>query len=388
MLVKINNFFVSKMQLYKYLKYYIPTLTLILGIIVVPFINHGPFIFLMGFSLFVITGDYLIKSDVKVYKYKYPIFLDLPTYFNLPLLLLFMILSISYITEYNNIYVVRFIEDYLYFDILNLRENVSILGKVSLVILSSLFIGIMGTVPAHELTHRKHNKFDMFIGNCLLAFSWDCAFAIEHVYGHHKNIGLLNDPATAKRGEGLYGFIMRATIKEQLDAWRIETSRLNRRKIGLITFQNRMLTGYLRSIIITGLVCLLSQFQGLIIFLLISFLSKFLLEAINYIEHYGLIRVPGQPVRPAHSWNSNHYLSSIYLCNVTRHSAHHEKSNLKYWELQPYQNAPKTPFGYLSVLYLTIFFPHIYRRIMKEKLRDWDLNFANSEELKIIENMH
>ena len=375
------------MQMKKYLKYYISTVTLVLAIFACLFIPEGPVIFLLGFSLFVIIGDYLIKADVKVHKYKYPFFLDLPTYLNLPLLLLFMVLSISYITEFENIYIVYIIENYLYLDIFNLRASVSIFGKVSLVILSSLFIGIMGTVPAHELTHRKHNRFDMFIGNWLLAFSWDCAFAIEHVYGHHKNIGLVNDPATAKRGEGLYGFIMRATIKEQVDAWRIEISRLKRKNISLFSLNNRMLTGYARSFLITGLIYLLSQFQGLVIFLMISFISKFLLESINYIEHYGLIRVPGQPVRPAHSWNSNHYLSSIYLCNVTRHSAHHEKSNLKYWELQPYQNAPKTPFGYLSVLYLTIFFPYIYRRLMEEKLRDWDLNFANSEELKIIKNM-
>ena len=376
------------MRLYKYLKYYISTVTLVLAIFVCPLISEGPVIFLLGFSLFVIIGDYLIESDAKVHKYKYKFFLDLPTYLNLPLLLLFMVLSISYITEYRNVYIVHIIENYLYLDISNLRASVSIFGKVSFVILSSLFIGIMGTVPAHELTHRKHNRFDMFIGNWLLAFSWDCAFAIEHVYGHHKNIGLLNDPATAKRGEGLYGFIIRATIKEQVDAWRIEISRLKRQNISLFSPDNRMLTGYARSLLITGLIYLLSQFLGLVIFLLISFISKFLLESINYIEHYGLIRVPGQPVRPAHSWNSNHYLSSIYLCNVTRHSAHHEKSNLKYWELQPYQNAPKTPFGYLSVLYLTIFFPYIYRRLMEKKLRDWDLNFANSEELKIIKNMH
>tara|TARA_B100001093_G_C26145852_1_gene725323 strand:+ start:41 stop:490 length:450 start_codon:yes stop_codon:yes gene_type:complete len=148
-----------------------------------------------------------------------------------------------------------------------------------------------------------------------------------------------------------------------------------------------MLTGYAKSFVITGLIYFISSFMGLTIFLTISLLSKFLLESINYIEHYGLIRVLGQPVRPAHSWNSNHYLSSIYLCNVTRHSAHHEKSNLKYWELHPYENAPKTPFGYLSVLYLTIFFPYLYRHIMKKKLIDWDLNFANSEELKIIKNI-
>ena len=375
------------MRLYKYLKYYISTVTLILGIIIFPIVSNGPVTFLLGFSLFIILGDYILKKDEKVYRYKYQIFLDLPTYLNLPLLLLFMVLSVSYITEYQNIYVAQIIENYLYLDITALRANVSTLGKVSLVILSSLFIGIMGTVPAHELTHRKHNKFDMFVGNWLLAFSWDCAFAIEHVYGHHKNIGLLNDPATAKRGEGLYGFIMRAIIKEQVDAWQIEISRLKRQKLKFISFKNRMLTGYAKSFVITGLIYFISSFMGLTIFLTISLLSKFLLESINYIEHYGLIRVPGQPVRPAHSWNSNHYLSSIYLCNVTRHSAHHEKSNLKYWELQPYENAPKTPFGYLSVLYLTIFFPYLYRRIMEKKLTDWDLNFANSEELKIIKNI-
>ena len=46
----------------------------------------------------------------------------------------------------------------------------------------------MGTVPGHELVHRKKKKFDMEMGNWLLAFSWDCAFAVEHVYGHHKNV--------------------------------------------------------------------------------------------------------------------------------------------------------------------------------------------------------
>ena len=91
----------------------------------------------------------------------------------------------------------------------------NVADSISLVALTGLFIGIMGTVPGHELVHRKKNKFDMFMGNWLLAFSWDCAFAIEHVYGHHKNVGLGHDPATAKRGENIYLFILRAIIKEQ-----------------------------------------------------------------------------------------------------------------------------------------------------------------------------
>ena len=49
---------------------------------------------------------------------------------------------------------------------------------------------------------------------------------MEHVYGHHKNVGLESDPATAKRGENIYAFIIRAIIKEQKDAWLIELDQL------------------------------------------------------------------------------------------------------------------------------------------------------------------
>ena len=121
------------------------------------------------------------------------------------------------------------------FSYLNINFNkigqlYNLFDKVSLVAISSLFIGIMGTVPGHELVHRKKNKFDMFMGNWLLSLSWDCAFALEHVYGHHKNVGLQTDPATAKRGENIYAFILKAIKNEQIGAWNIERARLKMNK--------------------------------------------------------------------------------------------------------------------------------------------------------------
>ena len=114
-------------------------------------------------------------------------------------------------------------------------------------------------------------------------------------------------------------------------------------------------------------------------------LSKSLLEAINYIEHYGLVRDKGKPIRMRHSWNSNHCLSSLYLCNVTRHSDHHRASNLKFWELNPCdESAPTLPYGYLGMLYLLLITPFIYRKIMVKKLIDWDLNYANEQERKLV----
>jgi alkane 1-monooxygenase len=270
--------------------------------------------------------------------------------------------------------------DYLRIDLNTARVSINSLDSIFLVALTSLFIGVMGTVPGHELVHRKKNRFDMFMGNWLMAISWDCAFAIEHVYGHHKNIGLSTDPATAKRGENIYRFIFQAIIKEQKDAWIIESDQLKRRKESIFSFKNRMLKGYFRSFVITLSAFIIGGFSGMLIYLLCAFTAKALLETINYCEHYGLVRASGQLVFPRHSWNSNSILSSLYLYNVTRHSSHHEKANLKYWELKAYKDAPTLPQGYLTMLFLAVFTPYYFHKIMSKKVIEWDNTFATKEE--------
>ena len=134
----------------------------------------------------------------------------------------------------------------------------------------------------------------------------------------------------------------------------------------------------------TALIYFLFGLSGMIYFLIVAFIGMVVLETINYIEHYGLVRQAGEPVEMRHSWNSNHFLSSLYLCNVTRHSDHHRVSNLKFWELNPCDDsAPTLPYGYLGMLYLVLFAPFLYQRIMAKKLTDWDLNYANAEERKL-----
>jgi len=364
----------------KYLKYYISTLTLVVAIYVCPLGTNFPTIFFIGFSMFIILGDVLLSQDDHERTYKKTFFLNLPMYINLPILLVYLLMVVFMYGEslpnaFSNFFLTSFNIDLIY-----ARESMSILDSIFLVALSGLFIGIMGTVPGHELVHRKKDKFDMFIGNWLLSMSWDCAFAIEHVYGHHKNVGLDIDPATAKRGENIYAFIIRAIVKEQKDAWLIELDQLKRRNISVLSLNNRMIFGYLRSIIITTLSFLVGGIGGMLIFLLCGFIAKSLLEVINYSEHYGLVRTPEGMVQPRHSWNSNSTMSSIYLYNVTRHSSHHEKANLKYWELKAYEGAPMMPQGYLTMLYVALFTPYFFHRMMAKKLIEWDNNYATEKE--------
>ena len=364
----------------KYLKYYISTLTLVVAIYVCTLGTNFPTIFFIGFSMFIILGDILLSHDDHERTYKNTFLLNLPMYINLPLLLLLLFIVVFILGENSSNAFSSFLLTHLNIDIVYSRESINTLDSISLVALSGLFIGIMGTVSGHELVHRKKDKFDLFMGNWLLAMSWDCAFAVEHVYGHHKNVGLDIDPATAKRGENIYAFIIRAIVKEQKDAWLIELDQLNRRDMSVLSLNNRMIFGYLRSIIITAISFLVGGIGGMLIFLLCAFVAKSLLEVINYSEHYGLVRVPGEIVQPRHSWNSNSTMSSIYLYNVTRHSSHHEKANLKYWELRSYEGAPMMPQGYLTMLYLAIFAPYFFHRMMAKKLIEWDNKYATEKE--------
>ena len=364
----------------KYLKYYISPLTIITAIYTCSIGAYYSTLFFIGFSLFIILGDMILKKDASEETYSYVFLLDLPMYINLPLLMLLVLFTVFALSSDPSDLFQSIFMNYLNIDLFNMRQSMNVADSISLVALTGLLIGIMGTVPGHELVHRKKNKFDMFMGNWLLAFSWDCAFAIEHVYGHHKNVGLGHDPATAKRGENIYLFILRAIIKEQKDAWSIELNQAKRREQSFISIRNRMIIGYFRSLFITFIAYLIGGISGTLIFLLCAFIAKSLLEVINYSEHYGLIRVSGETVSPRHSWNSNSTMSSIYLYNVTRHSSHHEKANLKYWELRSYNDAPMMPQGYLTMLYMALFLPYFFHRMMAKKLIEWDKNYATDNE--------
>jgi len=346
--------------------------------------ENYPTYFLIGFSLFIIVGDIIFPRDKEIEKFSYPSLLNLSIYINLPILFILVLLVVSIFSHNLSQWYIAALDSYFYIDFMQIKNSFNRIDIISLIIQTVLFIGIIGTVPGHELTHRKKNKFDMFIGNWLLAFSWDCTFAIEHVYGHHKNVGFPEDPATGKRGENIYLFIVKAIVKEQVGGWRIEISRLRRKGLSFISFHNRMIIGYIRSLILTIIAFVIAGISGMFVFLLLAILSKSLLEAINYIEHYGLVRDQGKPIRMRHSWNSNHCISSLYLCNVTRHSDHHRASNLKFWELKPCdESAPTLPYGYLGLLYLLLIAPFLYRKIMVKKLRDWDLNYANDKEREL-----
>tara|TARA_S200000501_G_C20870632_1_gene764061 strand:+ start:4444 stop:5514 length:1071 start_codon:yes stop_codon:yes gene_type:complete len=343
--------------------------------------SYYPTLYAIFFSSIFIFGDWLVQPDKELEIFSHTFILDLSIYLALPVLFISTFFTVSLFSNSLPLWYTDGLKYALNIDFIQIKQSMILIDKISIIYMAFIGAGAMAITAGHEMAHRKKNKFDLFVANWLLAFSFDCNFAIEHVYGHHKNVCLPEDPASAKRGESIYLFIIKAIINEHISGWSIELKRLKRKKINFFSFNNRMLVGYSKSIIIALSILIFGGVNAILTFILIAFLSKSTLEGINYIEHYGLVRERGKPVRMRHSWNSNHFFSSIYLFNVTRHSDHHRNANLKFWELKPIdKDSPLLPYGYLTMLYLVIFFPFLYKKIMKKELDNWDKNFANEFE--------
>lgn len=236
-------------------------------------------------------------------------------------------------------------------------------------------LGAMGSVlainSAHEIGHRT-TSLNKFLSKLLLTSVLYVHFFEEHNYGHHKNVGTYDDPATSRRGEWLYAFVIRSIVFGWIGAWKIEHKRLTRNGGSSITLKNEVLIWQLIQL---GLISAVYFVQGPLVlgcFLFASFISVFILEAINYIEHYGLTREKVsefryEKVNPSHSWNADNQVGRAVLFELTRHSDHHESPSKPYQILESPENTPQLPTGYPGMILLSLV-PPLFFSIMHKRM--------------------
>ena len=222
--------------------------------------------------------------------------------------------------------------------------------------------GMFGIPVAHELMHRQSTAERTLAEVQMAMFSY-AHFCIEHVEGHHVNVGLRQDPATARSGESLYEFLPRSIGGGFVHAFRLESQRLVSLGVPQIGIQNRMLRYLALQGAVYALVVWLFGLRGTIFFAAQSAVGILIIEVINYVEHYGLTRRDHEPVTDRHSWNSSHRISNWLMFNVPRHSDHHADANRPYSLLRHAGGDRQLPAGYFAMFVLALF-PPLWQRVM------------------------
>ena len=360
-----------------YIKYYITpflTLSVIVGIVIG---GHWMCLGLTVIFVVMILGDAILGEDSSQPVYKYPLFLEIPLHMALPLIFL-LLTSFAWSSGTGNHDFLNFgklLNNFFGYDFLVARNENEVIDYIAALLGVGYMVAGYATNVGHELTHRTKDRIALIEGRWLLSASCNSDFSIEHIYNHHVNVGTELDPATARRGENVYAFSIRSTVMGHLSAWKLELKNLHKKGIRILSFNNRMISGYLMSIFWCVLFFIAGGYKGFILFLGQAIFAKFVLEIVNYMEHYGLLRKPEQRIGPEHSWNTNKKMSGMVLFSLTRHSAHHEKPRIKYWRLDPYLDAPQMPFGYLTTTLICLI-PPLWYKIMTPKLIEWDRKYA------------
>ena len=242
----------------------------------------------------------------------------------------------------------------------------------------ALSVGTLGGVginTAHEMGHKKAS-LERWLSKITLAQSCYGHFFVEHNRGHHVRVATPEDPASARFGESFWEFLPRSVIGSVCSAWRLEAQRLRRLKKNPwhpnTYWDNDVLNAWLMSVVLWG--ALIAVFgPRLIPFVIIQALYGFsLLETVNYLEHYGLLRqktANGRYERCTHkhSWNSDHIVTNLFLYHLQRHSDHHANPTRRYQTLRSIDGSPSLPSGYASMITLA-YIPPLWRRVMDPRV--------------------
>ena len=247
-------------------------------------------------------------------------------------------------------------------------------------------IGGIGINTAHELGHKKEAN-ERWLSKIALAQVFYGHFYIEHNRGHHVRVATPEDPASSRLGENFYQFWPRTVGGSVRSAWRLEKRRLARRKQSPWRLDNDVLNAWLMSLGLWAVV--IAAFGPEVApYLLVQAVVGFsLLEVVNYMEHYGMLRQKVgegdrqryERVLPSHSWNSNNIATNVLLYHLQRHSDHHANPTRRYQTLRDFEESPTLPTGYAGMIVLAVV-PPVWRRVMDQRVVDHfggDVSLAN-----------
>jgi alkane 1-monooxygenase len=248
--------------------------------------------------------------------------------------------------------------------------DLSAVDKLGLAVTIGVVSGI-AINTAHELGHKK-DELERWLSKVALAQSGYGHFYLEHNRGHHVRVATPEDPASSRLGESFWAFWPRTVLGSLRSAWELERAAAAREGRALWSVRNDVLNAWAMTVVLWA-VLLVVFGPAIAPYLVVQAVFGFsLLEVVNYLEHYGLLRQKLESGRyertaPRHSWNSNNTASNVLLYHLQRHSDHHANPMRRFQSLRHMDEAPQLPSGYGTMIVLAYCTP-LWRKVMDPRV--------------------
>jgi alkane 1-monooxygenase len=238
--------------------------------------------------------------------------------------------------------------------------------ETALLVANLSLLGGIGFAAAHELLHAK-SGIDQVLQRIVTTFLFYPHYKLIHIRSHHVHASTDHDENTAWLNESIYAYIVRTIPGSMIRSWQME-ARLHAGK-GLL--RNKMVVYAAGQVALLVALFLLAGPWGFLFYAAHILGAHVVLESVNYIQHYGLMRkrLDGEYEKtgPEHSWDTYHYFSSYITFRVGHHSYHHIAVK-PYYLLAPEPEAPKLPTGYFWAIPVVLL-PPWWRRVINPRLK-------------------
>lgn len=220
---------------------------------------------------------------------------------------------------------------------------------------------------AHELLHRR-GTLHRWLGRVLAACGGHFHLVEEH-WVHHARAGGAHDRDVPRIDESVFAYAARrylASFSLALDWERSAMAPTRaRRRLGMIA----------TSVLVTATTAitfyLIAGLDGINFYLLTALGTSFTLQAITYVQHWGLNDELGAaPSRIGYSWEDRCPVQAWVTLNHAFHGHHHLQPSLAFHQLHALPRSPKLPASYPVMLTIALL-PPVYKRLMEPRLLDW-----------------
>ena len=207
-----------------------------------------------------------------------------------------------------------------------------------------------GIAAAHELIHRAPRHL-RWMGRILLWTVCYDHFALVHGRGNHRLAATPADPSTARFGERFGDFFRRSARGQWLNAWRLERRRLRGLSGPALWSRHRVLHGLAVQLVLLGLIFSYFGALALALFLYQAWVAVRMLEAVNYVQHWGLVRA-GTRFGGADAWSCDSWFTLHAFIGLSRHADHHACAGKPCHRLAYREESPRLPGGYFVMVLL------------------------------------
>lgn len=189
----------------------------------------------------------------------------------------------------------------------------------------------------------------------------------EHLH-HHIHVG----SDSPELGESVFAYAVRRYARSFRVAQ--EWEHMDQLRRGRARWNNRIAWTALATIAVVTCFGLIGGWRGLLFYGFVILGSSFTMQAITYIQHWGLTeRLATQLRATGYSWEDRCMMQAWVTLNHAYHGHHHVHPSLPYFRLGGYARSPRLPASY-PVMFLVTMVPPVFERAMRRRLDAWLLS--------------